>query len=95
MWEEFDGLEVLQGSPVEKWKDVIFNASRTLASLELERLLELQAIYEIVLEESELEGRLKEIFIGMQENEELYKKIKHQKNNIAIESTAKILSENE
>lgn len=95
MWEEFDGLEVLQGSPVEKWKDVIFNASRTLASLELERLLELQAIYEIILEESELEGRLKEIFIGMQENEELYEKIKHQKNNIAIESTAKILSENE
>lgn len=95
MWEEFDGLEVLQGSPVEKWKDVIFNASKTLTGLELERLLELQAIHEIILEELELESRVKEIFIGMQENEELYEKIKHQKNNIAIESMAKILSENE
>ncbi|WP_304150413.1 DUF2018 family protein, partial [Helicobacter bilis] len=41
MWENpLDNMEVFEGSPVDKWKEVIFNASRTLASKEIERLLE-------------------------------------------------------
>ncbi|PAF50598.1 DUF2018 family protein [Helicobacter sp. 13S00477-4] len=95
MWEEFDNLEVLEGSPIEKWKDVIFNASRNLASMELERLLELQAIYELMFEEFQLEGKLKEMYMRIQEESDFQEKVKHHKNNIAIESMAKILSENE
>lgn len=95
MWEEFDDLEVLQGNPLEKWKDIIFNASRTLSSAELERLLELQAIYEMMIEDHSLDGKLREFYVKLESDEELKEKLKHYKNNIAIESMAKILSENE
>ncbi|PAF47095.1 hypothetical protein BKH46_05115 [Helicobacter sp. 12S02634-8] len=95
MWENFDELEVLEGSPIEKWKDVIFNASRNLASMELERLLELQAFYEVAFEDFELEGRLRELHMKLREDTAFQEKVAHQKNNIAIESMAKILSENE
>ncbi|MDO7253584.1 DUF2018 family protein [Helicobacter cappadocius] len=95
MWEEFDNLEVLQGNPLEKWKDIIFNASRTLSSAELDRLLELQAIYEIILEEHSLDGKLREFYVKLDDDLDLQDRLKHQKSNIAIESMAKILSENE
>ncbi|PAF41655.1 DUF2018 family protein [Helicobacter sp. 11S02596-1] len=95
MWEKFDGLEILEGSPIEKWKDIIFNASRNLAGIELERLLELQAIYEVAFEEFELENKLRELYMRLNEDTEFQEKVRQQKNNIAIESMAKILSENE
>ncbi|PAF53339.1 hypothetical protein BKH42_06365 [Helicobacter sp. 13S00482-2] len=95
MWEEFDNLEVLQGNPLEKWKDIIFNASKTLSSLELDRLLELQAIYEIILEDHSLDGKLREFYVKLDDDLQLQERLKHQKINIAIESMAKILSENE
>ncbi|PAF49748.1 hypothetical protein BKH41_00095 [Helicobacter sp. 12S02232-10] len=95
MWEKFDDLEMLEGSPIEKWKDIIFNASRNLSGIELERMLELQAIYEVAFEEFELENKLKELYMRLKEDVEFQEKVKHQKNNIAIESMAKILSENE
>ncbi|WP_336524673.1 DUF2018 family protein, partial [Helicobacter japonicus] len=34
------------GTPVEKWKEVVLNASPTLVGLELESLLERIAVYE-------------------------------------------------
>ncbi|PAF43379.1 DUF2018 family protein [Helicobacter sp. 11S03491-1] len=95
MWEEFDELEVLEGDPIQKWKDVVFNASRKLSADELEKILEMQAIYEIIFEEHGLEGKLREFYIRLKEDTLLEQKLKHHKNNIAIESMAKILSENE
>lgn len=95
MWENFDDLEVLQGDPIQKWKEIIFNASRGLAEAEIERFLELQALYEIALEEHGLEGKMRELYLRLEDDKDFREKLKHQKNNIAIESMAKILSENE
>ena len=87
MWEDFNDLEVLQGDPISKWLDVIQNASPTLVRQELERLLELLATFELAFEQS---GQDLRQFIHTHQDS-----IKSQKQNIAIESMAKILSENE
>jgi len=87
MWEEFNQLEVLHGEPVEKWSEIICNASPTLVSKELERLLELLATYQIAFEKSGEDFRR----FSHANREEILA----QQRNIAIESMAKILSENE
>lgn len=87
MWEELNGLEVLSGDPVQKWSDIILHASPTLAKKELDRILELLATYELAFEESGADVRK---FIHTHEAA-----IAAQKRNIAIESSANILSENE
>lgn len=87
MWEEWNDLEVLEGDPTQKWSEIILHASPTLAKKELDRLLELLAIYEVAFEESGVDLRK---FIHTHKEA-----IEAQKRNIAIESSAKILSENE
>lgn len=87
MWEDLSKLEVLQGDPVQKWIEVMQNASPTLVAQELERLLELLAVFELAFEKSGADLRK---FIHTHQDS-----IKTQKQNIAIESMAKILSENE
>lgn len=39
-----------EGTPLDKWKEIILNASPTLVGLELEALLERVAVYEALLE---------------------------------------------
>lgn len=89
MWEEWNDndLEVLQGDPINKWGDIILNASPTLAKKELDRILEMLAVYELAFEESGADLRK---FLHTHKEA-----IQAQKRNIAIESSAKILSENE
>lgn len=87
MREDFSNLEVLQGNPIQKWIEVMQNASPTLVAQELERLLELLAAFELAFEEGGADLRK---FIHTHQDS-----IKIQKQNIAIESMAKILSENE
>ena len=40
-----------EGSPLQKWQEIIRNASPTLVGLELERLLERVVVYEALLEQ--------------------------------------------
>lgn len=87
MWEELHDLEVLAGDPVQKWSEIILHASPTLAKKELDRILELLATYEVAFEESGADMRK---FIHTHQEQ-----ITAQKRNIAIESSANILSENE
>ncbi|PAF50065.1 hypothetical protein BKH43_06115 [Helicobacter sp. 13S00401-1] len=97
MWEnKEDELDMFYGSPTDKWKDVIFNASRTLASKELDRLLEELALYELLFEEIECNVDLREFYYKVKnESSELKKRLEENKQSIALESTSKILSENE
>lgn len=92
MWED---LEVLQGSPVKKWQDIIFNANQNLAQKELERLLELLAVCEYVIQKEDLEEQVEKVLKTLKFDCAIQEDIKKQKNNLAIESMAKILSENE
>ncbi|GAD19777.1 DUF2018 family protein [Helicobacter fennelliae] len=87
MWEDFNNLEVLQGDPIQKWSEIMLNASPTLVTQELERLLELLATFEVAFEES---GNDLRKFTHTHKEQ-----IQAQMQNIAIESMAKILSENE
>lgn len=87
MWEDFNNLEVLQGDPIQKWSEIMLNASPTLVTQELERLLELLATFEVAFEESG--NDLRKFTYTHKEQ------IQAQMQNIAIESMAKILSENE
>lgn len=96
MWENpLDSLDMFASSPVTKWKEVIFNASRGLAESEIERLLESLAMYEILLEESGGDINLRDFFQKSMIDENLKQKINERKNSLAIESMSKILSENE
>ncbi|CAM2922381.1 DUF2018 family protein [Helicobacter burdigaliensis] len=85
---------IFEGLPQDKWLEIIFNASRGLAQKELLDMLERMASLEILLEkrlgetwEEELEYLLK--------SEENAEEIHKCKQNIAISSMGKILSQNE
>lgn len=96
MWENpLDNMEIFEGSPIDKWKEVIFNASRTLANKEIERLLEELALYEMAFEAEEKPTNLREFFYNIHHDAEFKKRFLEKKNSLAIESMAKILSENE
>lgn len=76
-----------EGTPVEKWKEIIFNASPTLVGLELERLLQRLAVCEILLESHNMD--IDEIIDGfVLENDA---QVRERKDSIAIESMGKIL----
>lgn len=79
-----------EGTPLEKWKEVILNASPTLVGLELESLLERIAVYEALLEAQgiDLESAFKQYYFNEENKEHLHSA----KNNLAIDSMAKILS---
>ncbi len=96
MWENpVDSMEIFEGSPITKWKEIIFNASRTLASNEIERLLEELALYEMAFEEQDMQINLRDFFYNVHHDGELKKRFNEKKNSLAIESMSKILSENE
>lgn len=96
MWENpLDTMEIFEGSPVAKWKEVVFNASRTLADKELERLLEELALYEMAFEADEKPANLREFFYKVHHDAAFKQSFMEKKNSLAIESMAKILSENE
>lgn len=96
MWENpLDSLDIFAGSPITKWKEVVFNASRGLAESEIERLLETLAMYEILLEESGGDSNLRDFFQKSMSDDALKSRINERKNSLAIESMSKILSENE
>lgn len=85
---------IFEGLPQEKWLDIIFNASRTLANKELLRILEKQAAMEVLLEKR-LGEMWEEELNYLQKSEESGDEIEHITRNIALESMGNILSQNE
>ncbi|WP_334086008.1 DUF2018 family protein [Helicobacter typhlonius] len=78
-----------EGTPLDKWKEIILNASPTLVGLELEALLERVAVYEALLEAQniDIESAFKQYYFD-ETNKEI---LSAAKNNLAIDSMAKIL----
>ncbi|CUU40077.1 MULTISPECIES: DUF2018 family protein [Helicobacter] len=78
-----------EGTPLDKWKEIILNASPTLVGLELEALLERVAVYEALLEAQniDIESAFKQYYFD-EANKEI---LSAAKNNLAIDSMAKIL----
>lgn len=76
-----------EGTPVEKWKEIIFNASPTLVGLDLERLLQRLAVCEMLLEAHnvDIDDVMDEFVL------ENSMQVEERKGNIAIESMGKIL----
>ncbi|MCH5322334.1 MAG: DUF2018 family protein [Helicobacter sp.] len=85
---------IFEGLPQDKWLEIIFNASRTLASQELLRILERQASLEVLLEKR-LGEMWEEELEYIQKSEESAEEIHTQMQNLAMESMGKILSLNE
>ncbi|WP_300223323.1 DUF2018 family protein [uncultured Helicobacter sp.] len=71
--------ELFEGSPIQKWKEIIFHANPSVVEAELERLLEDLAICELEKEGGELS----------------FENIQKKKNDLAITSMSEILSKNE
>ncbi|TLD82208.1 DUF2018 family protein [Helicobacter sp. MIT 05-5293] len=82
-----------EGTPIDKWKEVILNASPTLVGMELEHLIERLVTYEILLEQNDIETE--EAFQRYYYNPDNKPYIEERKNNIAIESMGKILGQYE
>ncbi|TLE00383.1 DUF2018 family protein [Helicobacter japonicus] len=81
------------GTPVEKWKEVVLNASPTLVGLELESLLERIAVYEALLEAQGID--IESTFMQYRFDENNRDSLRAIKDNLAIDSMAKILSNHE
>lgn len=85
--------EMFNASPLQRWQEIICNASPTLVGLELEALLEKIAIYEALLEQHSID--VESASFAFKESEEARAMIEAAKHNLAIESMAKILSNHE
>lgn len=88
--------DLLAGDPIEKWAEIMRHANEGSTKKELLRLLRLLAAYEIIVEEAQIpdiDAKLKRYTKTI--DEEAIAKIKNHKNNIAIESMAKVLREND
>ncbi|AFI06248.1 DUF2018 family protein [Helicobacter cetorum] len=92
---DYSKLEIFEGSPLDKWNDILFHASRKLSKKELERLLELLALLETFIEEEDLEEKFRFFANALTCNEELQQRIESRKTDIVIQSMANILSGNE
>ncbi len=85
---------ILEGLPQDKWVEIIFHASRGLASKELLKMLERQAAMEVLLEKRLGEMWEEELFY-LQSSEESSDEIHHKAQDLAIISMQEILSKNE
>ena len=93
LWKKTQALQedldksLFEGKPVDKWKDILFNADVDLVKEELERLLDILALQEEVIEKYSLGEAMEKIALDT----EAYDKIQRHKDNFAIESMSKIL----
>ncbi|MCI7485244.1 MAG: DUF2018 family protein [Helicobacter sp.] len=85
-----EDLELFGKSPIDKWKEVILNASPTLVGLELERLLDEICAVELFLESKSIDSQeLRSFICGLSKQDK--DKLSHLKQSLAIESMGKIL----
>lgn len=71
--------EIFEGSPIDKWKEIVLNANPSVVGKELERLLDELAKYELIAQ-------------GV---EPTFENLQKEKKNLAILSMGNILSQNE
>ncbi|WP_120944389.1 MULTISPECIES: DUF2018 family protein [Helicobacter] len=83
--------EIFEGDPIEKWGDVILHASQKPVRAELERLLELQALSALLLEEAGLEEKLETQLKQYRLDHSLEERVRAKKIDIVITSMANIL----
>ncbi|WP_104749523.1 DUF2018 family protein [Helicobacter cynogastricus] len=86
-----NSFEVFDGDPIEKWGDVLLHASQKLVRAELERLLELQAISALLLEEADLEEKLEEMSKLCKLDSGLQERVQTKKIDLVMTSMANIL----
>lgn len=91
---QLDDLELFGKPPLEKWKEIMQNASPTLVGLELERLLEEVAILELFIESRGLDSNEVGLF-SRGFDEEQKERLRAMKDSLAIESMGNILGNHE
>ncbi len=91
---QLDDLELFGKPPLEKWKEIMQNASPTLVGLELERLLEEVAILELFIESRGLDSNEVGLF-SRGFDEEQKEQLRAMKDSLAIESMGNILGNHE
>ncbi|GMB92892.1 hypothetical protein NHP200010_06030 [Helicobacter bizzozeronii] len=90
-----DDLHVLAGDPIQKWGDVILHASSKRTREELERLLEAQALCEILLEDLGLQDKFSALLKQQHVDGALQERVQAKKMDLAIQSMALVLSGHE
>lgn len=91
---QLDDLELFGKPPLEKWKEIMQNASPTLVGLELERLLEEVALLELFIESKGLDCAEVRNY-ARSFNEEQKENLRAMKDSLAIESMGIILGNHE
>lgn len=91
---QLDDLELFGKPPLEKWKEIMQNASPTLVGLELERLLEEVALLELFIESRGLDSN-EVSFFARGFDEEQKENLRALKDSLAIESMGNILGNHE
>ncbi|WP_104696298.1 DUF2018 family protein [Helicobacter salomonis] len=86
-----DLFGVFEGDPIEKWGDVLLHASQKLVRAELERLLELQALSALLLEEAGLEGKLEESLKQCKLDHALRERVRAKEIDLVMTSMANVL----
>ncbi|MDD2358592.1 MAG: DUF2018 family protein [Thiovulaceae bacterium] len=85
-----DEDDIFMGSPKSKFLDVVFNANRGVAELELERIMERMAILEIMLGVEDVEAFEKTISQYAWENKDA---IETKVKSLYIESMGNVLTQ--
>ncbi|PAU99743.1 DUF2018 family protein [Helicobacter sp. TUL] len=91
---ELDDLEMFGKSPLQKWHEIIRNASPTLVEMELERLLGVISLYELFLESKGVASVDVQKF-SLSLDEEQKQEVRDLVDSLAIESMGNILGNHE
>lgn len=87
-------LEMFGKSPLQKWHEIIHNASPTLVEMELERLLGVIGLYEMFLESKNIDNAEVQRF-SLSLDEEQKQSVRELIDSLAIESMGNILGNHE
>lgn len=87
-------LEMFGKSPLQKWHEIIRNASPTLVEMELERLLGMLSLYELFLESKGIDSAEVQRF-SLSLDEEQKQSVRELIDSLAIESMGNILGNHE
>ena len=87
-------LEMFGKSPLQKWHEIIHNASPTLVEMELERLLDMLSVYELFLESKGIDSAEVQRF-ALSLDEEQKQSVRELVDSLVIESMGNILGSHE
>ncbi|WP_395003597.1 DUF2018 family protein [uncultured Helicobacter sp.] len=92
--QDLDDLEMFGKSPLQKWHEIIHNASPTLVEMELERLLDMLSVYELFLESKGIDSAEVQRF-ALSLDEEQKQSVRELVDSLVIESMGNILGSHE